>query len=286
MIGPRATSILAPPGAGTGRLVTQVVVASLPFFWKQRPVCMRRSGDQSSASSTMHGSRAVHAGPNAAGDPRPTLARRNLGARAGKTVRHEPAGDLPASESSAKGRPRRARTRGAMAAMPASMPRRPNRRPSGSTTTTSGTAASTGSTAISPKHSRRTGTNVESQSSIAARSADDHHGTRIRGTAGRGIRRLSRHRSAEAVVRAGQLHDHHHRHGFPHRRAVPLHHARTGQQLPKPHHLSRDPARRAPRLSPGDDSDNDDDPKAFEVLRTFAPLGEGRTLLTIRSTFP
>lgn len=34
------------------------------------------------------------------------------------------------------------------------------------------------------------------------------------------------------------------------------------------------------------DSDVDDDPRAFEVLVTFAAAGEGRTLLTMRSTFP
>jgi uncharacterized protein YndB with AHSA1/START domain len=40
------------------------------------------------------------------------------------------------------------------------------------------------------------------------------------------------------------------------------------------------------RLAYRHDSDVDDDPKAFEVLVTFAALGEGRTLLTMRSTFP
>lgn len=34
------------------------------------------------------------------------------------------------------------------------------------------------------------------------------------------------------------------------------------------------------------DSDVDDDPRGFEVLVTFAAAGEGRTLLTMRSTFP
>jgi uncharacterized protein YndB with AHSA1/START domain len=34
------------------------------------------------------------------------------------------------------------------------------------------------------------------------------------------------------------------------------------------------------------DSGVDDDPRGFEVLVTFAEAGEGRTLLTMRSTFP
>ena len=34
------------------------------------------------------------------------------------------------------------------------------------------------------------------------------------------------------------------------------------------------------------DSGIDDDPRGFEVLVTFAAAGEGRTLLTMRSTFP
>jgi uncharacterized protein YndB with AHSA1/START domain len=40
------------------------------------------------------------------------------------------------------------------------------------------------------------------------------------------------------------------------------------------------------RLAYRHDSDVDDDPRAFEVLVTFAALGQGRTLLTMRSTFP
>ena len=40
------------------------------------------------------------------------------------------------------------------------------------------------------------------------------------------------------------------------------------------------------RLAYRHDSDVDDDPKAFEVLVTFAALGQGRTLLSMRSTFP
>jgi uncharacterized protein YndB with AHSA1/START domain len=42
----------------------------------------------------------------------------------------------------------------------------------------------------------------------------------------------------------------------------------------------------AERLAYRHDSDIDDDPRAFEVLVTFATAGEGRTLLTMRSTFP
>jgi len=40
------------------------------------------------------------------------------------------------------------------------------------------------------------------------------------------------------------------------------------------------------RLAYRHDSDVDDDPRGFEVLVTFAPAGAGRTLLTMRSTFP
>lgn len=40
------------------------------------------------------------------------------------------------------------------------------------------------------------------------------------------------------------------------------------------------------RLAYLHDSDVDADPRAFEVLVTFAPAGAGRTLLTMRSTFP
>ena len=40
------------------------------------------------------------------------------------------------------------------------------------------------------------------------------------------------------------------------------------------------------RLAYRHGSDIDADPNAFEVLVTFAPLGAGRTLLTMRSTFP
>jgi uncharacterized protein YndB with AHSA1/START domain len=43
---------------------------------------------------------------------------------------------------------------------------------------------------------------------------------------------------------------------------------------------------RGERLVYRHDSDIDDDPRAFEVLVTFAGLGERRTLLTMRSTFP
>lgn len=42
----------------------------------------------------------------------------------------------------------------------------------------------------------------------------------------------------------------------------------------------------AARLAYRHDSDIDDDPKAFEVVVTFVAAGEGRTLLTMRSTFP
>jgi uncharacterized protein YndB with AHSA1/START domain len=42
----------------------------------------------------------------------------------------------------------------------------------------------------------------------------------------------------------------------------------------------------AQRLAYRHDSDVDPDPRAFEVLVTFAALGEGRTQLTMRSTFP
>ncbi len=42
----------------------------------------------------------------------------------------------------------------------------------------------------------------------------------------------------------------------------------------------------AERLAYRHNSDVDDDPRAFEVLVTFAIAGEGRTLLTMRSTFP
>jgi uncharacterized protein YndB with AHSA1/START domain len=40
------------------------------------------------------------------------------------------------------------------------------------------------------------------------------------------------------------------------------------------------------RLAYRHDSDVDDDPRAFEVLVTFKALSGGRTLLTMRSTFP
>jgi len=40
------------------------------------------------------------------------------------------------------------------------------------------------------------------------------------------------------------------------------------------------------RLAYRHDSDVEDDPRGFEVLVTFAPAGAGRTLLTMRSTFP
>lgn len=40
------------------------------------------------------------------------------------------------------------------------------------------------------------------------------------------------------------------------------------------------------RLAYRHGSDIDDDPDAFEVVVTFEPAGEGRTLLTMRSTFP
>ena len=40
------------------------------------------------------------------------------------------------------------------------------------------------------------------------------------------------------------------------------------------------------RLAYRHDSDKDNDPNGFEVLVTFASAGEGRTLLTMRSTFP
>jgi uncharacterized protein YndB with AHSA1/START domain len=40
------------------------------------------------------------------------------------------------------------------------------------------------------------------------------------------------------------------------------------------------------RLAYLHDSGIDNDPRGFEVLVTFAPAGAGRTLLTMRSTFP
>ena len=40
------------------------------------------------------------------------------------------------------------------------------------------------------------------------------------------------------------------------------------------------------RIAYRHDSDVDDDPRGFEVTVTFAPAGAGRTLLTMRSTFP
>jgi uncharacterized protein YndB with AHSA1/START domain len=42
----------------------------------------------------------------------------------------------------------------------------------------------------------------------------------------------------------------------------------------------------AQRLAYLHDSGVDDDPRGFEVLVTFATQGAGRTLLTMRSTFP